>query len=171
MKFIIDGMLGKLARWLRMLGHNVIYSTKLDDFELIDIAKKEKCVILTRDLKLCKSALSNDLEAFYIEGCTEAEKLANLGERFNISLDINMENSRCPRCNAQIIMTPKEKIKDKIKKNTFSHYNEFWKCTYCGKVYWQGAHWKGILETLEEARTIRRNKTQLHSRSHFSGIS
>ncbi len=158
MKFIIDGMLGKLARWLRLLGHDVTYSTKLNDFELINIAKKEKRVILTRDLRLYKNALSRDLEAFYIEGRTKAEKLANLGNRFNISLDVNMENSRCPRCNAQIIMAPKEKIKDKVQKNTFSHYDEFWKCLYCGKVYWQGAHWKGILETLEEARTIRRNK-------------
>lgn len=158
MKFIVDGMLGKLARWLRMLGQDVIYSTELDDVELINIAKKEKCVILTRDLELYRSALSRDLEAFYIEGRTEAEKLANLGNRFNLSLFINVENSHCPRCNGKILLVPKEKVRDKIQKNTFSYYNQFWKCPDCGKIYWQGAHWKGILKTLEEARNIKKPK-------------
>jgi uncharacterized protein with PIN domain len=153
-KFIVDGMLGKLTRWLRMLGQDVTYSTKLDDAELLAVAEKEHRVLLTRDSELFKRALAKGIEAFYVAGHTEAEKLAELATRFDFSLTIDLTRSRCPRCNARILLTPKEEVAGKVKKNTFSFYNEFWECPSCGHVYWQGAHWKGILATLEEAKKL-----------------
>ena len=154
MKFIVDGMLGKLTRWLRMLGQDVKYSTQFDDDELVAMAEKEHRILLTRDTDLYKRASAKGVDAFYVTGKTEAEKLAEVAERFDISLTIDLSRSRCPRCNAQILLTPKEKIVGKIEKNTFSFYSEFWECPSCGHVYWQGAHWKGIRATLEEAKKI-----------------
>ena len=155
MKFIVDGMLGKLTRWLRMLGQDVKYSTQLDDAELVAMAEKEHRILLTRDADLYKRASAKGVEPFCVSGKTEAEKLAELAERFDLSLTIDLSRSRCPRCNAKILLTPKEKISGKVEKNTFSFYSEFWECPNCGHVYWQGAHWKGIHATLEEAKKIR----------------
>ena len=155
MKFIADGMLGKLTRWLRMLGHDVKYSNKLNDAELTAIAKKERRILLTKDLELYQRAIAKGINTFYVEGRTEAEKLAELAERFNFSLTIDLKRSRCPRCNAKILLTPKEQLAGEVEKNTFTYYSEFWKCPNCGHVYWQGAHWKGILSTLEEAKKIK----------------
>ena len=155
MKFIADGMLGKLARWLRMLGQDAKYSTQFEDTELMALAEQEQRVLLTRDAELYRRALAKGIEAFYVEGRTEAEKLAELAERFDFSLTIDLERSRCPRCNTKIRLTPKEQLAGKVEKNTFTYYNEFWKCPNCGHVYWQGAHWKGIRATLEEAKKIR----------------
>ena len=152
MKFIVDGMLGKLTRWLRMLGHNVKYSNKLDDAQLITIAKKERRILLTRDLELYQQAIAKGLDAFYLEGTTEAERLAFLARRFKIELEINMEKSRCPECNTRVKPIPKEKVVNKVEKNTFSNYNEFWECPKCEKVYWQGAHWTRIRKTLDTAK-------------------
>ncbi len=154
MKFIVDGMLGKLARWLRMLGHNVKYSNKLDDAQLIAIAKKEKRILLTRDLELYQQAAAKGVQAFYVDGKTEAEKLAQLAKKFGISLEINMATSRCPKCNAQVKPTSKENIKDKVEETTFAYYHEFWQCPKCGQIYWQGAHWKRIRNTLETAKEL-----------------
>ncbi|MDI6846854.1 MAG: Mut7-C RNAse domain-containing protein [Candidatus Bathyarchaeia archaeon] len=159
MKFIADGMLGKLTRWLRMLGHNVKYSNKLDDAQLIMIAKKERRILLTRDLELYQQATAKGVDAFYLGGETEAEKLAQLTQRFNIKLEIDMTTSRCPKCNTRVKPIPKEKVADKIEKSTFSHYNKFWKCPKCGQIYWQGAHWTRIRKTLETAKEILK-KTQ-----------
>ena len=152
MKFIADGMLGKLTRWLRMLGQDVKYSNQSEDAELIAMAKKEHRILLTRDLELYQHAAAKGIDAFYVEGRTEAEKIAELAERFDFSLTIDLRRSRCPRCNTKIRLTPKEKVADKVEKNTFTYYDEFWKCPKCGHIYWQGAHWKGILATLEEAK-------------------
>jgi uncharacterized protein with PIN domain len=154
-KFIADGMLGKLVRWLRMLGQDVTYSTQLGDEELMTLAEKEQRVLLTRDTELYKRAIAKGIVAFYVEGRTEAEKLAELAERFDFSLTIDLKRSRCPKCNTRILLTPKEQLAGKVEKNTFTYYSEFWKCPTCGHVYWQGAHWKGILATLEEAKKIK----------------
>ena len=152
MKFIADGMLGKLTRWLRILGHNVKYSNKLDDAQLIIIAKKERRILLTRDLELYQQATAKGVDAFYLEGNTEAEKLARLAQRFGIELDVNMTTSRCPKCDTQVKPIPKEKVADKIEKSTFAYYDEFWGCPKCGQIYWQGAHWTKIRKTLEKAK-------------------
>jgi uncharacterized protein with PIN domain len=150
-KFIADGMLGKLTRWLRMLGQDVKYSNKLNDVELAVIAKKERRILLTKDSEFYQRAITKGINAFYVEGETETERLAELAERFNISLVIDLKNSRCPKCNTKLRSTPKEKLADKVGKNTFTYYNDFWKCPKCGQIYWQGAHWGRIRATLEEA--------------------
>ena len=155
MKFIADGMLGKLTRWLRMLGQDVQYSNKLDDAELIVMAKKERRILLTRDVELYQRAVARGVDAFYIEGRTEAAKLAELAKRFDVPLEIDLKRSRCPRCNTKIQPTPKEKLAGKVEKNTFIYYDEFWKCPKCGHIYWQGAHWGRIRATLEEAKKFR----------------
>ena len=157
LKFIADGMLGKLARWLRMLGHNVEYSSKLDDAQLIAVAKKEQRFLLTRDLELYQQATAKGTNVFYLEGKTEAEKLAQLAKRFNIKLEIDMTTSRCTKCNTRVKPIPKEKVADRIEKSTFSYYNDFWECPKCGQIYWQGAHWTRIRKTLETAKENWRN--------------
>ena len=158
MKFIADGMLRKLTRWLRMLGQDVKYSNQSEDAELIATAEKEHRVLLTRDFELYQRASAKGIGAFYVEGKTETEKLAGLAVRFGFSLTIDLNRSRCPKCNTQIQPTPKEKLANKIENNTFTYYEEFWTCPKCGSVYWQGAHWKGIRETLEEAKKIKDSK-------------
>lgn len=154
MKFIADGMLGKLTRWLRILGHDVKYSNKLDDAALIAEAKKERRILLTRDFELYKQATAKGIEAFYVEGETGEEKLAEIAKRFKIGLDVDMATSRCPKCNSKVKPTSKDEVSDKVGKNTFVHYNEFWKCRKCGQVYWQGAHWNGIMKKLERTRDV-----------------
>ena len=152
MKFVADGMLGKLTRWLRMLGHDVKYSSKFDDAELITVAKKERRVLLTRDLELYQQATAKGVDAFYLEGRTEEERLAELAKRFYINLDIDMTSSRCPKCNTEVKAIPKEEAESKVEESTFTHYNDFWECSKCGQIYWQGAHWARIRKTLEKAK-------------------
>jgi uncharacterized protein with PIN domain len=159
LKFIADGMLGKLTRWLRLLGNNVEYSIKLNDAQLITIAKKERRTLLTRDLELYQQAIAKGIGTFYLDGKTEAENLSQLSKRFNIRLDIDMAKSRCTKCNVRVRPISKEKVADKIEKSTFAYYSEFWECPKCGQIYWQGAHWTRIRKTLEAAReNLARNK-------------
>jgi uncharacterized protein with PIN domain len=145
-------MLGKLTRWLRMLGHDVKYSNKLNDAELTVIAKRERRILLTKDLELYQRAIAKGIDAFYVEGRTEAVRLAEIAGRFKIPLVIDLKNSRCPRCNTKLRSIAKEKLVGKVEENTFTYYDDFWKCPKCGNVYWQGAHWGRIRATLEEAQ-------------------
>jgi uncharacterized protein with PIN domain len=152
LKFVTDGMLGKLTRWLRMLGHDVDYYRSLDDEKLIEISRSEMRILLTGDLNLYRQAITQGVEAFLVEAMDEAEKLAKLAKRFNFKLKIDLSVSRCPKCNATIRSISKETVVNQIPEATFTYYNDFWKCPGCGQVYWQGAHWKKIKKTLEEAK-------------------
>ncbi len=154
MKFVADGMLGRLTRWLRLLGHDVEYSNTMDDKQLIAITKKKKGVLLTRDFELYHQATTKGLETFYVEGETEAEKLAELAKRFGVKLNVDMTTSRCPKCNTTVKPILKCKIEGKVKKSTFTYYNEFWTCPKCQQIYWQGTHWTKIRKTLEKANEI-----------------
>lgn len=145
-------MLGKLARWLRILGQDVEYSNNLDDTRLITISKKERRILLTRDLELYKQAMAKGADTFYLRGQTGEEKLAEVARRFSMKLNVNMRISRCPKCNTRVKPILKEDVAGKVKRNTFDCYEEFWNCPECGQVYWQGAHWAGIEERLEKAR-------------------
>ena len=158
MNFILDGMLGKLARWLRMMGHDAKYSTLLEDSQLLKIAKEEDRVLLTRDLALYQQAIAKNLEAYYVEGTTEPDRLSELTQRFSLPLFIDLEKSRCPKCNTKLQPAPKEKVADKVEENTLKFYDTFWECPNCGAVYWQGAHWTKIRATLEQAKEKQKEK-------------
>ncbi len=145
-------MLGKLSRWLRMLGHDVLYSTKLNDSELLEVAKKESRILLTKDLELYQRAVAKSIDTYYVKGETESDHLAELAQQYNLTLTVDMERSHCPICNTKLKSKPKEQLTSELKKNTLTYYNQFWRCPNCGQVYWQGAHWKQITNTLNEAQ-------------------
>ena len=152
MKFLADGMLGKLARWLRMLGHDVIYLVDFDDSEILELAEKEQRVFLTKDLELYKRAISKGLDSYYVESMKEPERIAEVAKRYNLPLVIDMDRSHCPICNSNLAAASKEQLQNELEKNTFTYYSKFWKCPNCGQIYWQGAHWIQINNTLNQAR-------------------
>lgn len=156
MKFLIDGMLGKLARWLRLLGYNVEYMNNAPDKQLIEAARKENRILLTSDIQLYRLAAARGIDTYLVEGKTEAEKLAKVSRRFEINLDINPRTSRCTTCNSPLKPVSKQEIKSKIPERTLKAYSEFWKCPNpkCSKIYWSGRQWQNIIETLEEARKL-----------------
>jgi len=137
-----------------MLGYDVKYSNDMADDHLIKIALEEKRTLLTHDYQLFRMASVHGLKAYLIQGRTEAEKLAEMAERFHIKLEMDVHNSRCPKCNTKISPVSKEEIKDKIPDSTSRFYNDFWICPVCSQIYWQGSHWKKINSTLFQAKQI-----------------
>jgi len=154
LRFLCDGMLGKLTRWLRILGHDVEYSNNLDDEELIALSRSEDRILLTRDVELYRRALTRGGKAFLVRGGNEAERLAELASRFNLKLEVDASTSRCPKCNARIKPVKKDEVLEKVPESTSRLYDEFWICLGCGQVYWRGSHWRRINETLEKSKQM-----------------
>jgi uncharacterized protein with PIN domain len=154
MRFLVDGMLGGLARWLRILGYEVRYDASAKDNDLLTIADDESMVLLTRDDELYQRAIARTIPSALIVGETEEERLAQMASTFGVHLETNMAETKCPECGANLTEKSKSDVTDKVPKESLKLYNQFWKCTNqnCGKVYWVGSHWKQIRQTLEEAR-------------------
>jgi len=166
MHFLLDGMLGKLARWLRMIGYEATYLNNCGDSDLLSIAKRDSLTLLTSDQELFRTAMARGIECFLVEGRTEAERLAALSDRYDLDLRIDTTISRCPVCGSPLKEVAKSDIKDSVPPATFKVYQTFWVCSNpeCRKVYWQGSHWDKIEKTLETARKILDDKRSARTR-------
>ena len=156
MRFLVDGMLGGLARWLRILGQDVRYDASTEDSELLRIAYEENMILLTRDEELYQRAIDRRISSALVLGETEEERLAQIASIFDISLYVDMTETKCTECGARLKETPKSDVADEVPKGSLKLYDRFWKCTNqnCGKVYWVGSHWDRIRQTLEEAKKL-----------------
>jgi hypothetical protein len=155
MKFLADGMLGKLVRWLRLAGHDALYVGDLelppeDDQALLSLAAKENRTLLTRDLQLYRGARRAGLRSILIPANELPAQLVELSKRCGCKLEIRPEDSRCPMCNGELELAPNSEIEGKIPVTVFKSNKEFWRCKRCGKIYWKGKHWGSITKIVEE---------------------
>jgi len=159
MKFLTNGMLGKLTRFLRIFGYDTIYANDLEEFfhvnpvpdeKLIVYAKKNDRIILTKDYPLYKSFFENSI---YLEGEGVYNYLIQLKEKLSLDFKFNIEKARCSICNSRLKkIEEKELIKELVLKNTFNHYDEFFQCInlQCKKIYWYGTHIIDIISRLKK---------------------
>lgn len=153
MKVITDCMLGKLTRWLRIFGIDTVYALKLPLYsheKVLEISEKENRILITRNEVLHKKALSVGLQSIFVKEETLSQQLIELKEKLNLAIKLDPNFSRCPKCNAELILAEKEGIKEKVKPNIYNKYPEFWLCKDCDQIYWQGHHWTTIQNSLKE---------------------
>lgn len=154
MKFVADTMLGNLARWLRILGYDTLYSRYFEDWKLLRIAEEESRVLLTRDESLFRRAKTKNLGVVLITSDDIAEMLAYVAAKTGIELSFDPSRTRCPECNTLLMRISKAEALSLLESNVITKYEEFWRCGKCGKIYWQGNHWRTINSTLEKANRL-----------------
>ena len=149
MKFIADIMLGKLARYLRMAGNDVLYINNIDDDEILRIAKSQDRIILTRDnlmlqRKECKNKIINSL-------LIKDDDLLGQLKQVKDSLSINLVPLlvRCLKCNSLLEKVKKSEIEGKVPPYVFKTQENFLYCAGCGKYYWRGTHYENICRTFK----------------------
>ena len=151
MKFIADGMLGKLARWLRLAGHDVIYIKELgvgierEDAALVEKAKLEGRILLTSDVELNRRAKRAGVKSFLVSGNDVVSQLAEISKLGGQKVEIDLENSRCPVCNGPLRTAEPREVEGSVPAAVAKYHNQFWVCTVCAKAYWRGGHWKNIM--------------------------
>lgn len=157
MKFLTDAMLGRLAEWLRILGYDTLSANDLpfsDDDYLLDIADSEERILLTRDRELFKRAKEENIKAVFVEPQKLEKQLAFLVKNGVISLEKVPSTERCPRCNGVLKKVPKETVKGHVPSAVYELHDEFWVCSSCGQVYWQGSHWKKMEMFIDKVKGL-----------------
>jgi uncharacterized protein with PIN domain len=150
-KFLLDGMLGSLTRWLRICGYDSEYRKDLQDILLIEEAKNNNRILLTRDKTLVKQARKSGVRSYYIEGANLVERLKLLIHE--LGLNLTPSNSRCPRCNGNLNKVEKNRVKHIVPKKSLDNFENFWQCSNCDSVFWKGSHWDNIIRTIKIAST------------------
>lgn len=142
-RFVVDVMLGSLARWLRRLGYDTDYANDRDDRELVRIARAEGRVLLTRDSTL---ATRRGISALLIESQVLDEQLAQVVHAF--PLPQRMPPPRCSECNTPLQNVSPDEVMDCVPAYIHRTHRHFRRCPGCGRIYWPGSHWERICRRL-----------------------
>ncbi|MQY52976.1 MAG: hypothetical protein GH154_01040 [Firmicutes bacterium] len=154
MKFLVDFMLGRLCKWLRLLGYDVSYFVSDKKSDLIYQSLKEARIILTRDHRLSKKKA---IKLVIINSDLLEEQLEQVFSELNIKVDPDEIFTRCLVCNEILQKVEKEKVKDKIPTYVFQTQKEFSYCSNCQKVYWKGTHWDLAHQLLKKLKRDKKN--------------
>ncbi len=145
-RFILDVHLGKLARSLRLLGFDTMYRNDLDDPEIIEIAAEEGRIILTRDIGILKhSAVTH---GYWLRSTDPEEQVREVLNRFDLYGQIRPFH-RCINCNGLIEPVDKAEIQSRLQPRTQTYYDEFFRCTDCGRIYWKGSHYRKMIDRID----------------------
>lgn len=145
-RFILDVHLGKLAKYLRMLGFDTLYENSYSDGEIISIAEQEQRIVLTRD----KGILRNKrvVHGCWIRSQNPLEQARDVIRRLDLTKQV-CPFSRCIACNGTVMQVPKEEVTELLEPGTKATYYEFFRCRNCGKVYWEGSHYERMNQRIQ----------------------
>ena len=147
MKFIVDCMLGKLAKWLKILGFDTLYFSMIEDSDFLRLAKEEERVILTRDTGLIKK--SGRMKKLFIESENWKIQVRQVLDAFNL-WEKASPNSRCIECNVQLKDLPKRKARNLVTPFVYEHAESFALCPNCQRIFWQGTHFQDMEYKIQE---------------------
>jgi uncharacterized protein with PIN domain len=153
--FIVDEMLGHVARWLRIAGYDVEFVNRVSDVDLLKLAIEEGRVLITSDRELSSKARKNGVKVILITSSNSFNALSQIAA--NLSIQMEPKMVRCTVCNGRLELWTGRPIS--VDYPVPKEGKDLWKCEACGKVYWKGTHWVNIGKFLkrvsEEARKLR----------------
>jgi len=150
MSFIVDVNAGKLAKWLRMMGYDTLFFNDIEDGHLVDIALKERRVVLTRDTQIMRRrvATNGQLKVILATDDDPKEQLRQVIEELNLDCRLR-QFTRCLECNHSLVPKNREEVADIVPPYVFSTQHQYMQCPSCLRVYWQGTHWQKMKKALD----------------------
>lgn len=161
MKFLVDQMLGTLAKWLRLFGFDTFYATQeIHDDELLKIAEKQQRILITRDKELHIRAKKKHIPSLFTKSISLSEQI-NLVLRTYPELKQKIAPlTRCSICNSIIEPIEKNNVKNKVPTRIFHQHSQFFYCPTCNHIYWQGTHYEKILQTIKNFKNTSTSKKE-----------
>ncbi len=149
-KFIVDHNVGKLTKWLRLMGYDARFFRGKSDAELVAIALKEGRIILTRDTRIMQRRLvtKGRLKALLIASDQPEQQIRQLIDSLNLDYRFN-PFSLCLECNQPLVERKKAELKDLVPPYVFKTQDQFRQCPSCQRIYWRGTHWRAMTRRLE----------------------
>lgn len=152
MRLVCDEMLGRLARWLRLLGHDVHYVQHVEDEALLRGALAEDRLLLTRDAGLVARAPPG--KALFVQALDPEQQLREVAKALGLSPDPSLLLNRCSLCNTPLEAASRAEAEASggVPPAVLASHDTYWRCPGCGKLYWRGTHVERIEATLRALR-------------------
>ena len=144
MKFLADVTLGKLSKWLRILGYDTIFRRKNIDAACLADALQEGRIVLTRNQAM--SGLSYEGRLVVIFHDRVKGQLEELSEKLVLQWTPERFFTRCVKCNAELEAVPKEEVAQSVPGYVYENSSDFRRCPLCGGIFWPGTHRENMLK-------------------------
>lgn len=145
-RFVLDVHLGKLARYLRLLGFDTLYRNDYSDADLARLASAEQRILLTRDRDLLKRAMVT--HGFFVRATDPRRQIEEVLDRLDLYRAIQ-PFQRCARCNGLLAAVSRCRVWERLPPKTRLYVEAFWECGQCGQLYWEGSHVPHIRRFIE----------------------
>jgi uncharacterized protein with PIN domain len=152
MKFILTKELGRLAKWLRILGFDAEYDTCGPSASLLIRALKEERVILTRNRRISRT---RGVKVFVVTRDFIREQVKEVLRAFKITPVAEEMFRRCNLCNQELVPVEKEEVQERVPEYVFETQEDFFTCPGCKRIYWAGTHWGNFEAILKEISSTR----------------
>ncbi len=146
-RFIVDVNLGRLARYLRLLGFDCLYSNNYSDEAIAKTSNLENRVVLTRDRILLLRKMIT--QGYFVRASIPKAQVKEVLKRFSLYRLVN-PFVRCTHCNAKLKKIKKQEIAHRLEALTKQHYDTFLVCSACNQIYWQGSHYMHAKRLVDE---------------------
>jgi len=148
--FVLDTHLGRLAAYLRMLGFDTLYRNDYGDEELARVSSEENRILLTRDVGLLKRGIVQ--HGYFVRETNPEKQLTEIVRYYDLLPKIE-PFGRCSKCNSALEVVSKDDIKEQLPPMTTDYFDEFRRCTGCGKIYWRGSHMDRLDKVISALRS------------------
>ncbi len=144
--FVVDVNLGRLARLLRLLGFDALFSNAYADDEIVAISEAQGRIVLTRDRRLLHAKAVT--HGYWVRSVWPRRQVDEVVRRFDLA-GLIRPFSRCADCNGRIEPVAKDAVADRLEPKTKKFFEKFYRCPDCGKIYWEGSHVDRLRERLK----------------------
>lgn len=144
-RFVADSHLGGLAHMLRMLGFDTLYDNHFHDDDIVATAEREGRIVLTRDRELLKRRAVT--RGCYLHAQQSGEQLREIVTRLDLAQSAR-PFTLCLHCNAPLRAVDKASVFDRLPPKVQAYYERFSTCDVCGRIYWEGSHWRNMRKLL-----------------------
>jgi len=145
-RFAADAMLGRLARWLRVLGFDTVHIPDVDDHDLVALADREGRILLTRDRHLVTYLRPRN--SLLLQSLSPHEQLLEVAEACGIGMAEDLF-TRCMVCNTELRQATEQEVATLVPDKARARPGPFLRCPGCGRVYWPGSHTRRMRRVLE----------------------
>ncbi|MEA1936337.1 MAG: Mut7-C RNAse domain-containing protein [Thermodesulfobacteriota bacterium] len=152
MKFLADPTLGKLTKWLRILGFDTIYYRGNIDRNFLKKAQREGRIVLTRKKDMASRSFSGRM--FIISEDYVQNQIKEIKQKLSLKPDQGKLFSICLKCNKELEEVSREEVREYVPDYVFENYNDFRMCPQCRSVFWPGTHRDNMIEELKRALEI-----------------
>lgn len=167
-RFILDGHLGRLARYLRLLGFDARYDNRAADEELARLSAAESRILLTRDRGLLKRSIVR--LGYLVRGDDPRRQLDEVAGRYGLAR-LAAPFSRCVRCNGLLELVDRSQVAESLagEPRTLRYFDSFGRCVECGSIYWQGSHFERmsrlVSQVVHDGPVIGDNRPEVEART------